>query len=247
MKIPNSLLLLVLTLFFSCSDEGTSENTTAYEVIEETGFGEEVEACEGAEMACEGGDMSEEAVAEEIDYSFEGYVALFEDASLPLSIQCFVIDTYYLEKKNTEDYKAIRSESGFGKPEFYPYKKLYAGEKFTVLMSVEESYLYSPAPVIETYDTEGNLISLKALDFKYEETETTVNMSHIVTVNSDLTFSFELEQEEYELIETEDENGNYVLEESPDGPSLWRSTAYGRIDADGKIIVEKENTEKVEA
>ena len=237
-----AIFIFLIVLNLSCT-EGVKEEDEyeAIEVADESDLMCE-SPCEGAEMACETGDTDEEVITA----SFDSYLNLYEEASLPITINSFKIDLGDFASKIWDHYKEIREKSGFNRYSFNPYCRLNTKTGFIVLISFEQSYLDLPAPIIETYTAQGELIDLQVLDFKYEPSESSSTVAQSTTINTDLSFTFTLEQEEYDLVETVDDEGNYSLEEGPNGPSLWRILGSGEIDSDGKIILEKENAEQVD-
>ncbi len=222
--------LMVLTICFSCGKTSPEKET---------------KSVEEASPIKEKTDKKEEVANDSNEERFETFVALYDSVQLPVAIESFQIDLEQLVAQQTETYKDIRSKSGFSDFTFYPSKILSKNAQYTALMSYELSRLSIAVPVIETYTNTGELIDLKALDYGWEESETTSIKGQSATINEDLTFSFEIRFESVDLEESEDENGNYVLNEVTGSRKNFREYNTGRIKPDGTIGIDAPEREEL--
>ncbi len=238
MRLYPTLFNLLLIISISCNPKPTTSNEETNSLIEESS--EEQEA-----VAEESGVETEEVTINKEEL-FQEYVSFFQNDSLPVYFNHREYSMQETACFQLLDYLDVREESGFSNSSFCPEKNLAKTDQFILLLSVEENFIYNAAPVIETYNPEGNLINLKALDFKWEEAETQEILSTDITINTDLTFKIEAKVRTVELVEEQDENGNYVLNEVEGSAETSLEWIDGHVDDKGVIHFEDQQSKTIE-
>ncbi|MCR9253223.1 MAG: hypothetical protein NXI20_22610 [bacterium] len=240
-----TLFNLLLIIFISCNPKPTTSNEETNTLIEESS--EEQEASNEEQEA-----VTEESIIETEEISinkeevFQEYVSFFQSDSLPVSFNPREYNMQEMACFQLLDYLDIREESGFSNSSFCPEKNLSTSDQFILLLSVEENFIYNAAPVLETYSPEGELINLKALDFRWEEAETQEIQSTDITINTDLTFRIESKVRTVELVEEQDENGNYMLNEVEGSEEISLESIDGHVDEKGIIHFEDQQSKTIE-